>query len=192
MQTPLQISFTNLDRSDAVAALIRERAEKLEKFASGITSCHVYVDASNRRRKGNRYKVRVEVRIPGTEIAVNNKPGDIRAHDDVLIAVRDAFDAMERRLKRRKPHPRSVLGGRAAPLQGKVAELHADAGFGQIAATDGRLIYFHANSVLNGGFGALSVGDAVELVVQDEESEKGPQASTVRPIGSLRFVDRAD
>lgn len=192
MQTPIQIRFTNIDRSEAVETVIRARAERLPKFASGITSCHVYVEDTSHRRKGNRYKVRVEVRVPGAEIAVNAKPGDIRAHDDILVAVRDAFDAMERRLKRRKPNPLAASSGRATPLQGRVAELHAEERFGQIEARDGRLVYFHANSVVNDDFARLGVGDTVELVVQEDESEKGPQASTVRRIGPMKFVDRPD
>jgi cold shock CspA family protein len=75
------------------------------------------------------------------------------------------------------------------PVQGTVAELHPDRDHGQISTTDGRLVYFHRNSVLNGGFDALDAGTPVELTIQDEESEKGPQASMVRPIGAMRFVD---
>lgn len=193
MQSPLQISFTNVDRSEALESLIRARAEGLAKVAPAITSCHVFVEEAGRRsRKGNRYKIRIEARVPGAEIAVNKKPGDITAHDDPYIAVRDAFDVMERRLRRRKPQPRNALSGRSAPLQGRVAELNAGEGFGQIAATDGRLIYFHANSVIKGQFSKLNVGDAVELAVDEKESAKGPQASTVRPIGPLDFINRPD
>lgn len=103
MQTPLQIQFTNLDRSEAVEALVRERTARLEQLLDRITSCHVYIAAPHRQhRKGNRYEVRIEVRVPGTELAVNNKPGDINAHEDVAVAIRDAFNAMERQIKRWK------------------------------------------------------------------------------------------
>lgn len=188
MQT--QIHFTNIDRSEAVESVIRERAEKLNKFASGITSCHVYVEDTSHSRKGNRYKVRIEVRVPRAEVAVNNKPGDIRAHDDILVAVRDAFDVMERRLKSRKRDRLAESSGRTTPLRGRVSELRTEEGFGHIEATDGRLIYFHANSVVNADFDKLSVGDPVELAVQ--EGDKGPRASTVRRIGPMKFVDRPD
>ncbi len=103
LQTPLEIHFTNMERSDALEGAVRARVERLEQFFDGITSCHVFVDASHlRRRKGNLYEVRIEVRIPGTELAVNNKPGDVNAHEDVHVAIRDAFNAMERQLKKWK------------------------------------------------------------------------------------------
>lgn len=192
MQTPLEIHFTNMDRSEAVEAAIRERAGKLEQFFDGITSCHVYVDAPHRHhRKGNRYEVRLEIRIPGKELAVNNKPGDVNAHEDVLVAVRDAFNAMERQLKRWKRQVRGEPRGREAPLQGRIAEIFPDQDYGQIATTDHRLVYFHRNSVVDADFDDLKEDDPVELVVQSEDSERGPQASTVRPIGPLQFVDRS-
>jgi len=143
-----------------------------------------------RHRKGNLYEVRIEVRVPGSELAVNNKPGDVHAHESVLIAVRDAFNAMERQLKRFKRQLRGEPRGREAPLQGKVTEIHPGENYGQIATTDGRLVYFHENSVLNRAFTELEEGDPVELVVQEDESAKGPQASTVRPIRRMNFVEK--
>jgi ribosomal subunit interface protein len=191
MQTPLEVHFHNMERSETVELAVRERAEKLEQFFGDITSCHVYVDEPHQsHRKGNRYEVRLEVRIPGKELAVNNKPGDVNAHEDVHVAIRDAFNAMERQLKRWKRQVRGEPRGREAPLQGRIAEIHPGQSYGQISTTDHRLIYFHKNSVVDADFADLKVDDPVELVVQHGESEKGPQASTVRPIGPLQFVDR--
>lgn len=193
MQSPLELIFTNMQRSDAVETDVRERVERLEKLFNGITSCHVFVDASHlRHRKGNLHEVRIEVRVPGTELAVNKKPGDVNAHEDVHVTVRDAFDAMERQLKKWKQRLRGQPKARESPLQGRIAEIYPNEGYGQIATTDQRLIYFHRNSVVAVGFDQLTKGDTVELVVQYGESEKGPQASTVRPISSLQFIDKPD
>ena len=193
MQTPLELNFANMQRSDAVETEVRERVERLEKFFNGITSCHVFVDASHlRHRKGNLHEVRIEVRVPGTELAVNKKPGDVNAHEDVHVAVRDAFDAMERQLKKWKQKFRGQPKAHESPLQGRIAEIYPNESYGQIATTDQRLIYFHKNSVIGSGFNQLTEGDTVELVVQYGESEKGPQASTVRPISPLRFVDEPE
>lgn len=191
LQTPLEIHFTNMERSDAVEKAARARVERLERLFDGITSCHVFVGASHRRqRKGNLYEVRIEVRVPGTELAVNNKPGDVNAHEDVHVAIRDAFNAMERQLKKWKQQFRGQPKAREAPLQGRIAEIHPAEDYGQIATTDGRLVYFHKNSVIAGGFGELKEGDPVELVVRYGESGKGPQASTVRRISTLQFVNK--
>ena len=190
MQTPLEIKFTGLERSDAVEARVRERVEKLETFFGRITSCHVYIDAPHHHsRKGNQYEVRIEVRIPGTELVVNQRPGDVNAHEDLYVAIRDAFNAMEGQLKKSNAQDRSEMRGREGPLQGRIAEIFPADGFGQIATTDNRLVYFHQNSVVEGQFADLKAGDPVELVVQDHESAKGPQASTVRPIRPRQFLD---
>jgi ribosomal subunit interface protein len=191
MQTPAEILFVNMHRSEAVESVVRERITRLEQFFDRITSCHVAIENPHpRHRKGNLYEVRIEVRVPGSELAVNNKPGDVHAHESVLIAVRDAFNAMERQLKRFKRQLRGEPRGREAPLQGKVTEIHPGENYGQIATTDGRLVYFHENSVLNRAFTELKEGDPVELVVQEDESAKGPQASTVRPIRRMSFVEK--
>lgn len=192
MQTPLEIHFTNMERSDFVEAAVREKAARLERFFGGITSCHVYIDAPHHHHhKGNHYEVRVELRVPGSELAVNNKPGNVNAHEDVYVAIRDAFNAVERQLKKWKQKAGGQIKAHEMPLQGRVAEIHPAEGYGQIATNDGRLIYFHKNSVVNEAFATLDKGAVVELVVREGESEAGPQASTVRPIGPLKFVDRA-
>jgi cold shock CspA family protein/ribosome-associated translation inhibitor RaiA len=188
VQTPLELSFKNMDRSDAVAERIETMVGKLEQLYSGITSCHVFVTAPHRHhRKGKHFDIRIEVRVPGTELAVNNEPGNVHAHEDINVAIRDSFRAMERQLEKWKDQARGRVKTHEAPLQGRIAELNAAEGFGQIAATDGRLVYFHRNSVLGNGFDDLAEGDTVELAVHPGEGAEGPQASSVRPIGSLKF-----
>jgi cold shock CspA family protein len=54
--------------------------------------------------------------------------------------------------------------------------LFEDHGF--LESLDGLEIYFHRNSVLNGGFAKLKPGMRVTYV--EEEGENGPQASTVK------------
>jgi cold shock CspA family protein len=62
---------------------------------------------------------------------------------------------------------------------GLVARIDPSGDFGFIATSDGREIYFHRNSVLNGAFERLKPGSSVAFA--EEDGEKGPQASTVRP-----------
>ena len=100
MQLPLQITFRNLDASEAVEAKIRLRAEELEQHFDRITGCRVAVEAVNRRnRKGKLYKVRVDLTVPGAELVVNHAPAEDHSHEDIYVAVRDAFDAVRRRLE---------------------------------------------------------------------------------------------
>ena len=110
MQFPLEISFRNMDPSPAVEARIREKAAKLERFHDRIIGCTVVVEAPHRsQHKGKLYSVRLVDRA---------KPVD-HAHEDVYVAVRDAFNAATRRLedqvrKRREGSKLRGTGGEPA------------------------------------------------------------------------------
>ncbi|MHA7886425.1 HPF/RaiA family ribosome-associated protein [Roseicyclus sp.] len=189
MQTPIEVAFKHVDPTDEIKALILEKADQLETYYDGITSCHVYVRAPHQsQRKGNLYEVTVEVRVPGTELVVRNDMDDVAEHEHLRVAICDAFAAMTTELKRWKAQIRDeVKTTDGGPLQGKVVEIRHDEDFGQIIATDQRIVYFHRNSVVDGSFDELQPRDTVELVVQTGESAIGPQASTVRRIGALEF-----
>ena len=74
------------------------------------------------------------------------------------------------------------------PLHGKVVRLFPYEGYGFVAASDGREVYFHENSVLRQAFSKLEIGSEVRLVVAEREGAEGPQASTVDPIGKHHIV----
>ena len=116
MQLPLQITFRNLDASEAVEAKIRARAEELDHYFDRITGCRVAVEAVNRRNlKGKLYKIRVDLTVPGAEIVVNNAPSEDHSHEDIYVAVRDAFDAARRRLEDYVRRRRGETKTHAAP-----------------------------------------------------------------------------
>lgn len=100
MQLPLQITFRNVPPSEAVEAKIRERAEKLERISDNIMACRVTVETPHKHHyKGSTYQVRIDLTVPGNEIVVSRDPGLNHAHEDVYVAVRDAFDAVRRQLE---------------------------------------------------------------------------------------------
>jgi len=100
MQQPLQITFLNVPPSEAVEFKVRERAKKLERISDNIMACRVTIEAPHKHHhKGSTYQVRIDLTVPGGEIVVSRDPGLNHAHEDVYVAVRDAFDAMSRQLK---------------------------------------------------------------------------------------------
>ena len=100
MRMPLEIHFHSLERSPAVEDAIRKRAAKLEDFADDIMSCRVTVDGPHKRhRQGNLFAVRVDIRLAGREVLANRDTGTDHAHEDVYVAIRDAFDATRRQLQ---------------------------------------------------------------------------------------------
>jgi len=102
MQTPLQITFRDMATSEAVEARIREKVESLEHFFPRITACRVVVEAPahhHRKGAGSHFRITIEVSVPGTELVVSQDKGDLPDHDDVYIALRDAFGAVRRQLQ---------------------------------------------------------------------------------------------
>lgn len=191
MDVPLELSFRNMDASDAVEAKVRERVDKLETFFGRINSCRVVIEAPHRRhQKGKVYHVRIEIGVPGRTLIVDRDPGQHHAHEDVYVAVRDAFDAARRKLE---DHSRKAAGKtktHAIPSHGTISILNGLQGYGIARMPDGQEVYFHRNSVVNDGFANLKVGDEIRLVVAEGESEKGPQASTVAPVGKHHLTGR--
>ncbi len=184
MQLPVQITFRNMAPSPAVEAHIRERADALERYFARIIACRVVVEASTRRqRKGRLYHLRVDLTVPGREIVVKRDPSEHHAHEDILVAVRDAFDAARRQLE---DHARAARGDtkvHETPRHGRVVRLFKENGYGFIRSSGGEQIYMHRNAVAGDAFDALAEGDEVRYAVHEGEGEKGPQASTVVPLG---------
>ena len=85
----------HLPQSEALEARIRERVAKLDEVHPNITGCTVTVEEQRaHHRQGRWFNVRVAVHLPEHEIVVN------RDHDeDPYVALRDAFDAVTRRVE---------------------------------------------------------------------------------------------
>lgn len=182
MQLPLQITFRNLDRSEAVEAKVRERAEKLQKYCDQIMGCRVIVEAQHKHhRHGNHYHVRVDVTAPDAELVANREPDEHHAYTDVYVAIRDAFDVIRRQLEDYGRRRSRQVKSHETPPHGRIAELHPQDGYGKIEAPDGRLIYFHRNSVVDADLDGLQIG--AEVSFAEEMGEHGPQASTVHVVG---------
>ncbi|MDH3591761.1 MAG: HPF/RaiA family ribosome-associated protein [Planctomycetota bacterium] len=187
MQIPLEITFRDMPHSDAIEEEIRTRAERLDRFYDKITRCRVAVLAPHsRQRKGQLYEVHIDLTVPGKELVINHA-GHEDAHEDPRIAVRDAFEAATRRLQDYVRERRGHTKQHEQPAHGRVARLFAEEGYGFLETPDGREIYFHRNSVLHRGFDALELG--AEVRFSEEEGRKGPQASSVRPVGGHAYQE---
>ena len=103
MQTPLQITIRDVDHSEALEVHIRDKANKLGEFFDHITSCHVVVEMPHKHHhQGKQFNVRIDIGVPGDKIVVNRDH-----HEDVYVALRDAFDVAKRMLE---DHARKIRG----------------------------------------------------------------------------------
>ncbi len=176
-----------MGQSDAIEARIRKRADELERFCDQITSCRVVVEPAHKHKhKGNLFQIRIDVTVPGKELAVTREPDAHQAHEDIYVSIRDAFNAMRRQLQEYVRIQRGDIKSHEVPPHGRITELIADQDYGIITTPDDRRIYFHRNSVVNAEFTTLRVGDEVRF--SEGEGEKGPQASGVRLIGKHHIV----
>lgn len=192
MSTPLQITFHGIAPSDAIETRIRAKAEVLQRFAPLITGCHVIVQAPpGHHHHGGIYSVHVTVQVPGGDVVATREAGHDHAHEDAYLAIRDAFDAVVRQLEDFERRQRRAVKQHEAPLHGKISKLFRDDGYGFIELSDGTDVYFHENS-MGAGFTNLRIGDEVRVVLADGESDKGPQASTVTPIGKHHLYDSGE
>jgi ribosome-associated translation inhibitor RaiA len=120
MKLPLQVVFRNMDVSAAVEAKIRERVEQLKRIYSPIMSCRVAVEAHHRHHhQGNLYHTRVDLKVADAEIVASREPDEHHAHEDVFVAVRDAFDAVRRRLEDYARQRRGMVKAHTVPLHGR-------------------------------------------------------------------------
>lgn len=186
MQIPVEITFRDIEHSDAVEARTREWVGKLERVYDRITRCEVMVSQPHHRhRKGNAFSITVRLTIPGGEVVSSHDPGPDGAHEDVYVALRDAFMAAKRQLEdavraRLRRDVKQHNGGDR--VHGVVTFLDVEKEWGWIEPDDGRRIYFHRNSVLDGKMDGIAIGDEVRFA--EEQGNEGPQASTVEIIGN--------
>lgn len=186
MQQPLQITFKEMEHSDAVETWVRERAAKLEKFYQPIISCHVVIEAPDRHSQhGGLYRIRLDVIVPGDEIVVSHQAPRNQAHENVYVALRDAFRAARRQLQDSLRKKRGKVKHHELPQHARVTKHYLVEDYGFLEGHDEVEVYFHRNAVLGGAFDDLHVGSLVRYVLAEGEGEAGPQASAVELIGEV-------
>jgi ribosome-associated translation inhibitor RaiA/cold shock CspA family protein len=191
MQVPLHLTFHNLDKSEAIEARVRQKVDHLDQlYPDRLTSCRVAIESPHRRQqKGHPYHIRIFLGVPGGEIAITRDPEVSGSHENMNAAIRDAFDAAERRLKdyiRLHRGDVKTHGLTEKKLQGRILNILADQSGGFIETAEGQ-VYFSRNSVIGAAFDELKLGQPVELAVEREDSAKGLQASTVQLLRTMRY-----
>ncbi len=99
---PLQVTYRGMSRSEALEERIAERVEKLTKTGERILDAHISVEASQPHNRGHVFSVHAVVHTPHGEIVVSNDRDPSRQHEDAYLAVRDAMDALHRRILERR------------------------------------------------------------------------------------------
>ncbi len=94
MQIPTEVTFHGVDRSEAVEASVQRWVARLEAMYDRITKCGAVISMPHKRqRHGYEFSVSVVLEVPRGEIVVTH----IR-HEDIYVAIADAFRAARRQL----------------------------------------------------------------------------------------------
>ena len=183
MQSPLRVSFKNIPVIDSAEELCLQEVEKLERFHDRITSCRVVISRPGKRhRKGNLYEVRVDLRVPGGEVVTTRTPPEHHEDEDLDVAIHEAFHKVRRQLEDLVRRQRMNVKKHEDSPQGEVLRMMPLEGYGFIRTPDGREIYFHKNSVLDGGYDTLEVGTSVSYL--EEHGDDGAHATSIRPVST--------
>jgi ribosomal subunit interface protein len=172
MKTPLQITFRDIEHSDALEAHIRERAGKLESFFEPIMACRVVVEMPHQHKhQGKIFNVRIDIGVPGSEIVVNRDKSE-----DVYVALRDAFDAAKRQLNDYSRRMRREIKTHDMEYLGEVVRLYPDEGYGFIRHNGDDELYFNADNLVNTTLNQLNEGDAVKFIEDTVAKLRMPSA----------------
>ncbi len=206
MQVRPTVTFRGFHPFPGLEADVQRRIDRLTTYYASIVACRVLVELAHRHHEsGNRFHVRIELTVPGEQIAVTHEHGLHATAQDTdaeratkqdetdperqhaLVAVRQAFDVARRRLQDYARRQRGVVKRSVRRPTGRVVKLYPGDGYGFIETSSmsetGALettheVYFQRECVLDHAFDRLKVDTPVSFV--EEPGEKGPQASTVR------------
>jgi hypothetical protein len=101
MESPLQITYRGFTHDAELEHLIRRRVDELERVARHrLISCHVIVELGHEHLPGARmFHVGIHVTFAGAVVATGPDARDDHGHEDVRVAVHDAFYAAHRRVQ---------------------------------------------------------------------------------------------
>jgi ribosomal subunit interface protein len=116
MSIPTEISFHGIDQSDAVEASVQRWVGRLEHVYDRITKCGVTISQPHKhKRHGSEFNVGVVLEVPGNDIVASHM-----SHEDVYVAIADAFRAVRRQVSSSKDIRRGFVKTNVVGREGSV------------------------------------------------------------------------
>ncbi|WHZ25898.1 MAG: hypothetical protein OJF51_000693 [Nitrospira sp.] len=178
----LQIEGRHTKVTDEWAADITARANEL-KPSAGLVHLRVTLARKDYQKAEDTHEAVLVAQMPGHTVTARKTDNSFEE------AIRQAFEALETELDRiqekRASHEVRIA---APPEHGVVTRLFPEEGYGFIVLDDGTEVYFHRNAVHDLEFEKM---DGMEVTLNIEPGEKGPQATTVNPVDPLQhYADK--
>ena len=125
MKVMPEIKFHDIPHTPWVDSYIGKRLQRLDRYARGITSCHVTLSREQTsHNKGNAYHCMVEVRLPPQHDLAATKRLRIRNMRVQLPAlINQAFGAIESQLKKTASLRRGDTKAKGESQKAKVSRL---------------------------------------------------------------------
>ncbi|MFJ5487862.1 HPF/RaiA family ribosome-associated protein [Hansschlegelia beijingensis] len=189
MDVPLEIAFKNLQTSEALEQLIRDRVARLEQSHPRLMSCRVVVETPYRSAAGGKQPlgITIEVTLPGTGSIVASDSQERRdSKGDETAFVTRAFKRLERQLEDETQIRRGEVKTHGSEGSvGRVVRLFPEQNYGFIEYPGSPDLYFTRNAVSGDAYDQLKIGEMVLVTIATGEGPMGPQASSVRPVGDM-------
>jgi nucleotide-binding universal stress UspA family protein/cold shock CspA family protein/ribosome-associated translation inhibitor RaiA len=183
--TPFEIAYKDVEASPAAERHVLRGIKRLQRVAPDLLGAYVTLAAENRRHvTGDLYDVTIKLTVPGRDVVVSRTPPKHSQDVDLVLAIGEAFEKARNKLLKLHEIERGDVKSHEEMPYGEVTDLFRDHGF--IRASDGRIVYFHRNSVTDGAWDDLEVG--AEVGFRDELGDEGPQATTVTVTRQARSV----
>lgn len=160
MQQPLQITFRDIDHSEAVEARIREKIAKLDTFYNHITACKVVVEqVQKHQHQGKLHNISIYMSVPGKELTVSHHPDE-----NLYLAIQGAMDSLREQLDAYRKHLYGDTKNHGERLPGTIARLMEDEGYGFITDSEKNEYYFNLTHLVDAKFHQLRIGNHVRFM----------------------------
>ena len=185
MQEPLQISFHNMDSSDALERRVREHWARLERHYDGIISARIVIEAPHKQPHKSTLGISISIGVPGRDIVVKREQRLHETDNHAAWVINEAFHAAERQLEDyAQKQRRDVKAHEGEREYARIVRLYPDQDYGFIETRERLDIYFHRDVVRDADFDDLKVGSEVLYTLAPDEGPMGPMASSVWTLGS--------
>lgn len=95
MKSNAEVVYREIESSPALNAIIYKKIDKLHRYSDDIIHSRVVLDTPHKHKhKGKLFRASIELGVKGAPITVTQDDPSVH------IAVRDAFSALERKLKK--------------------------------------------------------------------------------------------
>src|SRR5688572_17376675 len=100
MDTPVEVHFHGIEKSDAIEERVRWKVGKLERHFGRMTRCRVVLEVPHRSpAKPKVYQIKIEISLPRRQpIVISHEREGSHASEELLLALRDAFGAALRKV----------------------------------------------------------------------------------------------